>query len=205
MSHRHAIDVVVADKSPLVVTALKALLAADKRFNLLATASDGGRFLDAVGSLRFDVGIIGWDMPFKGGRDVLEALKGREDGPRVVIYTGEGDPAVPREAMTLGAAAFCSKGDPPERLLDVVAAVADGSMVFPYLDLSKTRDDPLAALTGREHELLAALGSGRTNAELARALGISTNTVKFHLRNLFDKIGVRNRAQAVALWAERPR
>jgi two-component system, NarL family, nitrate/nitrite response regulator NarP len=75
-------------------------------------------------------------------------------------------------------------------------------MVFPFLDVSGINDDPLESLSPRERELLAELGSGRTNAELARNLGVSVNTVKFHLRNLFDKLQVRSRAQAVQLWHE---
>jgi two-component system nitrate/nitrite response regulator NarP len=75
-------------------------------------------------------------------------------------------------------------------------------MVFPFLDVSELAEDPLDSLSPRERELLSDLGSGRTNAELARNLGVSVNTVKFHLRNLFDKLQVRSRAQAVQLWHE---
>jgi len=155
-----------------------------------------------VRRLRFDVGIIGWVMPYHDGRAVLEALKNVPGSPRIVVYTGDPDPALPRRAMALGAAAFVSKREAPERLLDAVEAVARGQMVFPFLDVSGIHDDPLDSLSPRERELLAELGSGRTNAELARDLGVSVNTVKFHLRNLFDKLQVRSRAHAVQLWHE---
>jgi two-component system, NarL family, nitrate/nitrite response regulator NarL len=199
---RPPIEVGIADKSPLVLTALKSLFAQPDRFALAVAASDGERFLEAVRRLRFDVGIIGWVMPYHDGRAVLEALRQRPGSPRIVIYTGDPDPTLPRRAMTLGAAAFVSKREPPERLLDAVEAVACGKMVFPFLDVSGIHDDPLEALSPRERELLGELGSGRTNAELARSLGVSVNTVKFHLRNLFDKLQVRSRAQAVQLWHE---
>jgi DNA-binding NarL/FixJ family response regulator len=187
-----------------VVAALKQLLAArGGRFSLAVAASDGEGFLDAVGRLQFDVGVIGWVMPNRDGRAVLEALKDRPESPRVVVYTGDPDPTLPRRAMALGAAAFVSKREPPERLLDAVEAVARGLMVFPFLDVRGGFDaDPLGGLSPRERELLGALGSGKTNAELARNLGVSVNTVKFHLRNLFDKLRVRSRAQAVQLWHE---
>ncbi|MFL5338012.1 MAG: response regulator transcription factor [Geminicoccaceae bacterium] len=199
---RPPIEVGIADKSPLVLAALKSLFAQPERFSLAVAASDGERFLEAVRRLRFDVGIIGWVMPYHDGRAVLEALRQRPDSPRIVIYTGDPDPTLPRRAMTLGAAAFVSKREPPERLLDAVEAVAFGKMVFPFLDVNGIHDDPLEALSPRERELLGELGSGRTNAELARSLGVSVNTVKFHLRNLFDKLQVRSRAQAVQLWHE---
>ena len=77
-------------------------------------------------------------------------------------------------------------------------------MVFPFLDVSGIHNDPLDTLSPRELELLAELGSGRTNAELARNLGVSVNTVKFHLRNLFDKLQVKPRPGRAAL-ARKPR
>lgn len=199
---RPPIAVGIADKSPLVLAALKALLGQSDRFSLTVAASDGERFLEAVRRMRFDVGIIGWVMPYHDGRAVLEGLRGQADSPRIVVYTGDPDPALPRRAMALGAAAFVSKRESPDRLLDAVEAVARGKMVFPFLDVSAIQEDPLDALSPRERELLSDLGSGRTNAELARNLGVSVNTVKFHLRNLFDKLQVRSRAQAVQLWHE---
>jgi len=199
---RPPIEVGIADKSPLVLAALKALLSQTDRFRLAVAASDGERFLEAVRRIRFEVGIIGWVMPYCNGRDVLETLRGQPDAPRIVVYTGDPDPALPRRAMALGAAAFVSKRESPDRLLDAVEAVARGKMVFPFLDVSEIAEDPLDSLSPRERELLSDLGSGRTNAELARNLGVSVNTVKFHLRNLFDKLQVRSRAQAVQLWHE---
>lgn len=196
------VEVAIVDKSPLVQTALKSLLQQDDRFGLAFTASDGERFLDALDRLHCDVAVMGWVMPYLDGRGVLEALKDRPESPRIVVYTGDLDVTLPRRAMALGAAAFVSKREAPERLLDVIEAVARGQMVFPFLDVRALQNDPLGSLSPRERELLEALGSGRTNAELARQLGVSINTVKFHLRNLFDKIGVRNRAQAVQLLHE---
>jgi two-component system nitrate/nitrite response regulator NarP len=192
------IDVALADKNPLVLAGLKQLLAEDDRFNLVVVASDGERFLEAVERISFDVGVIGWVMPHCDGHGVLETLRGRADAPRIVVYTGSADPNVAREVMALGGAGFCSKSDPPEVLLETVAAVGAGRMVFPYVDPQSLDQDPFRSLTRRERELLDALARGASNAELALELGVSVNTVKFHLRNLYDKLSVRNRAEAVA-------
>jgi two-component system nitrate/nitrite response regulator NarP len=194
---RRPIDIVIAEKNPLLMSSLIKLFAGDERFTLVATTPDGERFLSAVDRLSFDVGIIGWEMPYMDGRGVLQALQGSE-GPRVIVYTGSASPEIPRVAMALGAAGFCSKSDPPAQLLETVAAVADGRMMFPFVDVSQLANDPFAGLTPRERELLAALASGLTNAQIAGKLDISLNTVKFHLKNLYDKLGVSNRAQAVA-------
>lgn len=193
------------DKSPLVQAALTSLLAQDGRFRLAFVAGDGEQFLETLTRLSCDVAVIGWVLPALDGRGVLNVLKDRPEAPRIVVYTGDLDVALPRRAMALGAAAFVSKRESPERLLEAIEAVARGQMVFPFLDLRALAADPLGTLSPRERELLEALGSGRTNAELAHQLGVSVNTVKFHLRNLFEKIGVRNRAQAVQLWHENRR
>lgn len=195
-----SIDLVVADKSPLVQAGLKHLFGADDRFTLLATAADGERFMEAVERLRFDIGIIGWDMPYMDGRAVLEALRARGSGPRIIIYTGNSSLDVPRMTMHLGGAGFCAKSDPLERLLEVVLAVAGGRMVFPFMDVSRLNGDPLAHLTAREYQLLSSLSRGRTNAQIGGDLNISLNTVKFHLKNLYSKLDVQNRAQAVAYY-----
>ena len=198
------IDLVIADKSTLVLAGLTQLFVDDDRFNVVATAADGERFMEAVDRLLFDVGVIGWAMPFMSGADVLEALSQREDSPRIIVYTGEPDPAVPRRVMLNGGAGFCSKRENPEILLSAVTSVAEGRMVFPFMDMSKPMDDPFGALTARERELLGALTDGRTNAAIAGKLEISVNTVKFHLKNLYEKLGVKNRSQAVALYLKGP-
>lgn len=198
--NRQTIDVVVADKSPLILAALSQIFAGDERFSLVASASDGERFMEAVERLSFDIGVIGWEMPYMDGAAVLKAIATRPKSPRVVIYTGEPAPDLPRRAMLLGAAGFCSKREKPETLLSTVMAVSEGRMVFPFMDMSKPQADPFASLTGRERDLFGTLSQGLTNAQIAKTMGVSLNTVKFHLKNLYEKLGVSNRAQAVAYY-----
>ena len=194
------IDVVLGEKNPLLQSSLTQVFEDDERFRLVAVTADGERFLEAIERIPFDVGVIGWEMPYLDGRGVLQALRNRADGPRVIIYTGNSNPDVPRQAITLGAAGFCSKREPASQLIDTVLAVAHGRMVFPFIDVSSLATDPLAVLTPRERELLASLASGLTNQQMASQLDISLNTVKFHLKNLYDKLAVGNRAQAVAFY-----
>jgi two-component system nitrate/nitrite response regulator NarP len=142
-------------------------------------------------------------MPYLSGAGVLRALRGQPDTARIVIYTGSQDLDVPRQAMALGAAGFCHKSDPPDRLVDTVLTVASGRMAFPYVDVRELDLNPLAGLTEREREILESLSKGMTNQQLAEALEISLNTVKFHLKNLYGKMGVENRSQAVAKYLGR--
>lgn len=194
------IEIVIAEKNPLLQTSLIKLFDGDDRFRLLAVCADGERFLAAVERMSFDVGIIGWEMPFLDGRGVLQGLRGRSESPRIIVYTGSGNPDIPRQAMVLGAAGFCSKNEPPAQLIDTIQAVAAGRMVFPFIDVARLAADPFGGLTPRERELLSSLAGGLTNQQMAGQLDISLNTVKFHLKNLYDKLGVSNRAQAVAYY-----
>ncbi len=194
------IDVALADKNPLVLSALSELLDRDERFNLVLTVKSSDAFLQSVARTSVDVGVIGWALPPDGGAKILEALRDLPGAPRIVVYSGGLDPDLARKVMAYGAAGFCPKSEPPERLLDAVEAVAGGRMVFPYVDVRGLHRDPWEHLTPREKELLAALAKGDSNDQIARALGLSINTVKFHLRNLYDKLAIKNRAQAVAFF-----
>jgi two-component system nitrate/nitrite response regulator NarP len=199
------VNIAIADKNPMVLSALEALLTRDRRFNLLLMASDGVHFLNSVAHLPVSLGVIGWELPPICAREILQVLAKRPASPKIVVYSGTRDPAAPAETLRLGGAGFVTKMSPPERLLEVFAAVASGDMVFPFVDIQKVRPNPLKSLTHRERDLLAALESGRSNAQLAREFGVSVNTVKFHLRNLFGKLDVRNRTQAICLYLETKR
>lgn len=191
------IRVGLADKNPLIHAALTHLLDRDGRFELAGIWSDGDAFVNALDSTVLDVVVSGWIIEPGDARFILDHLRGRERAPRAVIYTGAVGESVPVHVMAHGGAAFVPKSEQPGRLLDVVAEVAEGRMIFPYLDVRNIDRSPL---TKRELDVLAELAAGRTNKQIAQAHRVSLNTVKFHTRNLFGKLGVRNRSQAVALY-----
>jgi two-component system nitrate/nitrite response regulator NarP len=193
------VKLLLADDHPLFLRGLRQLFDEDERFQVVAAASDGERLLDAIERFPVDVVVMGWLMPYLDGEAVLRKLRGWPRAPRVVVYSGLEDPSVPRRVMTLGGAAFCSKRVSPEELRDVVAAVAAGRIVFPY-EAAQGFGDPLHGLTEREGEILKALASDQSAGEIAHALGISPNTLKFHLKNLYQKLGVTGRAQAVSRY-----
>ena len=194
------IRVGLADKSPLVQAALKHLFAEDTRFELVAVFTDGESFLQSFDSHQLDVAITGWVIAPGDGKYILDQLRARSDAPPIVIYTGAEGNSIPVQVMAHGGAAFVSKSDQLEFLLDTVAAAADGRMNFPFLDVRQINDNPLRSLTRRELEVLSALATGQMNKEIAASQGVTANTVKFHIKNLFEKLGVSNRAQAIALY-----
>jgi two-component system nitrate/nitrite response regulator NarP len=190
----------LADKNPLIQAALKQLLSEDSRFELVHVASGCEEFLWNIDENPVDVGVIGWIIGPCDGRVLLDHVRTQEIDTRIVVYTGDEDKMVPSRVMAHGGAAFVSKKEQPEVLLDTIAAVAAGRMVFPFIDVRTIYDNPLNSLTRRELEVLADLASGRTNKQIARDLDVSLNTVKFHVRNLFQKLGVNSRGQAISLY-----
>lgn len=197
---RQPIRVGVADKNPLIQAALRHLLSADSRFELVHVASDCEGFMQNIGREPVEVGVIGWIFGPCDGRFILDHIATVENAPRIVVYTGDGNRMVPAQVMAHGGAGFVSKSEQPAMLLDTIATVAAGRMVFPFIDVRTIYDNPLATLTRRELEVLAVLASGRTNKQIARDLGVSLNTIKFHVRNLFQKLGVNSRSQAIAMY-----
>jgi two-component system nitrate/nitrite response regulator NarP len=199
MTEERPIDIALADGNPLVLSALSEIVERDPDFSLVATASTAEGFLGTVMRVPVQIGIIDWNLPSLGGAKLIEVLREQANAPRIVVYAEDtGDLA--RLAMSAGAAAFAPRSSPPEALLDICKTVAAGKMVFPYLDIRDLRRDPMQQLSKKERIILEALSKGLTNRELSKELEISTNTVKFHLSNLYDKLGVKNRAQAIAFF-----
>ena len=193
------INIMLADNNPLVLSGMSDIFDRDPRFSLVATTATAEGFLGMAMRVPVEIGVIDWQLPVLGGAKLVEILREQENAPRLVVY-GDDTPALPRLAMTAGAAGFAPRSGDVEVLLSTCIQVAAGKMVFPFLDIRALQNDPIQQLSRRERMILEALSKGLTNRELSAELGISINTVKFHLSNLFDKLSVRNRAQAIAFF-----
>jgi len=193
------IEVAIADQNPVVRAGLEALVERDGRFKVCGVHASGKALLEALKAKPVEIAVVGWALPDIDGGAVLAHVKQAKWQTRVIIYTGERSAEVLRRAIKAGAWGFVSKADEPQVLLEAVVSVARGRLSLPYVDIDLLNHDPLEGLTARERELLAALANGWTNLQIAARIGISQNTVKYHLKNLYDKLGVSNRAMAVAL------
>lgn len=194
------ISVALADSNPLILSAMSEIFDRDPRFSLVATTATAEGFLGTVIRVPVDISVIDWNLPKLGGQKLIEVLRDQENAPRIIIYGDDSAPDLPRLAMTAGAAAFSASNGPIEVLLETCVSVAAGKMVFPFLDVRELQKDPIFQMTKRERDLLEALSKGRSNRELAAEFNISTNTVKFHLSNLYEKLSVKSRTQAVAFY-----
>lgn len=197
------IPVGLAEANPLMLGALSEFFDRDPRFSLVFTVRSAEGLLDVALRTDVAVSVIDWGLPSLGGRRLLDILRAQQQAPRIVVYADGGQSDIPRASMSAGAAGFCARTEPPERLLEIVAEVAKGQMVFPFLDVRALSGDPIETLTNRERHLLERLATGLSNKALAQELDVSINTIKFHLRNLYEKLSVGSRTQAIALYFSR--
>jgi two-component system nitrate/nitrite response regulator NarP len=200
---RKPIEVVLADPNPLILSAMSEKFSSDPRFSLVSTVVNAESFISTVMRLPVDLGIVCWNLPQLGGEKVIEVLRDHPTAPKILIYSQNISNDVPRRAMMAGAAGYCAKDQTVEELMTTSVSVAQGKMVFPFMDIRELQADPLFLLTKREKIMLQSLANGMTNKELAEHFERSVNTVKFHLSNLYEKLEVRNRAQAIAFYYSR--
>lgn len=199
MASTAPIDIMLADNNPLVLSAMSEIFERDPRFSLVATSATAEGFLGVAMRVPVQVCVISWNLPVLGAAKLIEVLREQENAPRFVVY-GDEEGDVPRFAMQAGAAGFAPRSGAVEDLLETCADVAAGKMAFPFIDVRKMQQDPIQSLSRKERTILEALANGLSNRELSKELQISTNTVKFHLSNIYEKLAVKNRAQAIAFF-----
>jgi DNA-binding NarL/FixJ family response regulator len=201
--------VVLADDHAIVLEGLRALLAAEPDVHVVATATDGERLLEAVRRFSPDVVVMDIQMPYMSGLTCLERMRAEGIEARVLVLSAFADAHSLRTAVEGGADGFVLKTDAPRATITAIRQVAAGQLVFPQAARRWLRPsspsahaDP-TALTDREEGVLTHIAEGRSNADIAAAMNLSESTVKFHLRNLFAKLGVANRTEAAARFHRR--
>lgn len=204
------IRVLLVDDQELVRTGLRGILRAPFGFEVVGECADGGEVIAAVEATAPDVVLMDVRMPFTDGVQATVLLRQRQGSPPVLALTTFDDDQALAGMLRAGASGFVLKGVPAEDLQRAVRMVAEGGA---WLDPAVTgrvlatyrsapagpasRDPDLDALTGRELEVLALIGRGKTNGEIAAELFVSEGTVKTHINHLFTKLRLRDRAAAV--------
>jgi DNA-binding NarL/FixJ family response regulator len=156
---------------------------------------------------RPDVLLLDLSMPDVDGIEVTKRVRASAPGTRIVVFTSFSDRDQIVQVLDAGALGYLLKDAEPEEIHAAIrAASRDEAPLAPRAAAELLADratrPPTIDLTGREREVLALVIDGMANKQIARRLGISEKTVKGHLTNLFQRIGVADRTQA-ALWAER--
>ena len=205
------IRVLLVDDQELVRTGLRGILRDSFGFEIVGECADGSEVPAAVEALSPDVILMDARMPVVDGVQATRELRRREGSPPVLALTTFDEDEVLAGMLRAGAAGFVLKGVPAEDLQRAVRVVADGgawldpAITARVLAIYRSAAPPasaagqagLAALTSREREVLALIGRGRTNGEIAAELFVGEGTVKTHVNHLFTKLQLRDRAAAV--------
>jgi len=201
------IRVVVADDQELVRGAFAMILDGEPDIDVVAEASDGIEALAAVRAHSPDVLVVDIHMPGMNGIETTRAVCA-ETATRVLVLTTFDRDEYVYDALRAGASGFLLKDVRRRELVDAVRVVAGGeSLLAPtvttrLIEATVRGRAPIAPtglerLTARERETLELLGRGRSNTEIAAALTVSEHTVKTHVSSVLNKLGLRDRAQAV--------
>ncbi|MGI8776297.1 MAG: response regulator [Acidimicrobiales bacterium] len=210
------IRVLVADDQALVRAGFGMILGAHKDIEVVGEAADGLEAVEMVEKVQPDVVLMDVRMPGVDGIEATRRLVGRGNNcVRVIILTTFDLDEYVYEGMRAGASGFLLKSAPPGRLADAVREVAIGetllapSITRRLIEQFVRRPPPggdvpldLGNLTERELQVLRHIATGKSNAEISRALFLSEATVKSHVTHLLAKLGLRDRVQAVILAYE---
>ncbi|MEQ4722020.1 response regulator transcription factor [Nonomuraea sp. B19D2] len=207
------IRVLVVDDEALVRSGLRMILESSGDIVVVGEARDGDEAVSAVARLRPHVVLMDVRMPGSDGLDAARRILADPDAPKVIMLTTFDLDEYVHEALRLGAVGFLLKDTRPRELVAGVRTVAAGqAMLSPtvtkrligaFVERVPSRAEAarrkLAALTGREEDVVRALARGLSNAEIGRELALSEATVKAHVSSVLAKLGLANRVQAAIL------
>lgn len=197
-----SITVVVADDHTVVRRGIVGLLGAEPDLHIVADVANGQAAVEAAVRHRPAVVLLDLRMPVMGGVEATEHIRRRvPDTAVLVLTTYDTDEAIVR-AVEAGAAGYLLKDTDPEDVVAAIRLAATGESVFGGAVAKRLAEQGRQAhkrnLTGREIEVLRHVAAGNTNVVIAQKLHISEATVKTHLVHIYDKLGVSDRAAAVA-------
>jgi len=201
------IRILIADDHPVVRDGLRGMLAAEPDLDVVGEASDGAEVLALVDSLLPDVILMDLRMPGVGGVEAIRSLTERGSSGRVLVLTTYDSDREVVPALAAGATGYLLKDAPRQELLRAIRATARGEAVLaPSVAIhlvSQLRTPSHESLSDRELEVLRLIAQGETNRGAATRLFISEATIKTHLLHIYEKLGVGDRAAAVAVGYER--
>jgi DNA-binding NarL/FixJ family response regulator len=201
------IRVVIADDHRVVRVGLEQLLGTFDDVDIAGVATNGEEAVERCAAEHPDVALIDIEMPGMDGVEATRRIRSVSPGTSVVAFTSFSDRERIVGVLDAGAVGYLLKDAEPMELHDAILAAARGEAPLDQkaaaeILAERSAAAPAERLSGREREVLVLVAEGSANKQIARRLGISEKTVKGHLTNIFQTLGVRDRTQA-ALWAER--
>ncbi|HEY4311034.1 MAG TPA: response regulator transcription factor [Pirellulales bacterium] len=201
---REQIRLLVADDHVLILEGLTAAIGRQDDMRVVAKAADGREAVDLWKTHRPDVALLDLRMPKLNGVAVIREIRDEDVSARVIVQTTYDTDEEIYQAMRAGARAYLLKDAPLEELLDCIRKVHAGrTCIPPALGAKLAARVSGDALTSREIDVLKLLAKGRSNKEIGSDLFISEATVKSHVRNMFTKLRVMSRTEAIAAANQR--
>lgn len=204
MSQSNVIRILIADDHPIVGQALATFLECEPDITVVGHARDGGEALELFRQLQPDMALMDLRMPNIEGADAIAAICTEFDKARIIVLTTyDGDEDIYR-GLRSGAKGYILKGAEPNELLDAIRTVYRGQKYIPpiiALKLAERMD--YQELSERELEVLRLMAKGMSNQQISTALNIVESTVRFHTNNIFGKLKVSDRTQAVVVALNR--
>lgn len=210
VGNQQDIRVLVVDDHPIVRTMVR--MACDERDGLtvVGEAGDGNEAIELAASLRPDVIVLDLILPGMSGLEVAGRLAVDDSFARILIVTASDDKSAVFEALRLGVSGYVEKTASVDEIADAIQSVARGELVFSkelerraqvqlgeFARKARETARALARLTPREREVLALLAEGLSTRQIANRLGLSARTVESHIGNIYQKLDVRTRVQAL--------
>lgn len=209
------ISIIVIEDHPFFRQGIVDALSLENDLDVIASASTGDEGLQLIYRLNPHLALVDVNLPGINGQQIIRKIVEDRRATRVILLTGYDDIEQKKYAIRSGAAAFCTKNIQPEDLIAVIRHVAAGYSVVdgrpldegelaeylglqdkPVAKVNDPRGEPLQPLSNREMEVLVCVTQGMSNKGIAKALGISQQTVKNHVTSILRKLGLEDRTQA---------
>lgn len=196
----HRLRILLADDHPLILSSVRRVLTGEGQFEVVGEATRGGQVLRLVDELRPDVVLLDLRLPEVDGLVCLDQIKRRYPDVRVIILSVSSDEKLIANVLKRGADGYIVKSVNPIDIPAVIRQVIEGTVYTPAALANSEQGTASAAsavgLTTRELAILEALAAGMSNQAIAKRLWVAPQTVKFHLTNIYRKLGVANRTEA---------
>jgi two-component system nitrate/nitrite response regulator NarL len=200
-------SVVIADRYPLVLLGLSAVLAAHRDFNIVASCSDGTNCIEALRNLVPDIAILDLSMPGVTGLEILSIVSSEKLSTRLVFLTASDEDSELVMSAAADGYSVIPKDVAPEVLVQSLRQIAEGLQLLPLLSSeqatsrgqSAVTGNALTTLTDRERQIMRLVSEGLSNKEIGRRLNIADGTIKVHLHHIFQKLEISNRTVLAAL------
>jgi len=202
------IDILIVDDFALLRDGIKGLLSTQEDFNVIGVAENGRKAIKMIKDFKPNIILMDIEMPEMGGFEATSKIKSLYPEIFIIMLTAYASKDEISKGLSSGASGFLSKDLTPEKMYDAIRSVAKGGiaiqdelmqkMVESFINNNKNNiEKSKNILTAREKEVLHLLNDGLNNKMIAESLFISEKTVKNHLHNIYEKLGVKDRLQAI--------